>query len=193
MLATFGLATLALLALPGPTNALLAAAGAAEGPWRSLPLLAVATGGYGLSIGLLIAVLGPDGGSDPLLGAMLRLIAGGWLTWSAIRLWQRAASSPSGGIATPGRVFVTTALNPKALVFATAIFPSVASIGLLAPAAIFILAVAATGSAWIAIGSLAAETPSGGASPRLIARIAALALAGFAVWVIGWGIAGLTA
>ncbi|MES1149390.1 MAG: hypothetical protein ABUL53_09420, partial [Bradyrhizobium guangdongense] len=54
----FILAAASLLAIPGPTNTLLATSGAGVGVARSLPLLAAELGGYLLSILLLPSVLG---------------------------------------------------------------------------------------------------------------------------------------
>ncbi len=189
MLATFGFATLALLALPGPTNALFTAAGAANGIPRSLKLIGFAIAGYAIAIGALTAVLGTVDGSHSLLHVAIRLVAGAWLLWSAWRLWQMPLQAPASLVVTPGRIFVTSLLNPKALVFASAIFPAAESANLAARAALFMLAVAATGSAWTAIGSLLTETAAEGATPRRIARISAVCLLGFALWVIGWAAA----
>ncbi len=192
MLGTFGVATLALLALPGPTNALFAAAGASKGIPRSLPLISFAIAGYGVAIGSLMTLFSPAGVSSPLLFTTLRFGAGAWLVWSAWRLWRLPTQSPASLVVTRARLFVTSLLNPKALVFASAIFPSAEAASLPARVGIFMLAVAATGSAWIAIGSFITETATEAATPWRIARISAVCLLGFALWVIGWAVATLT-
>lgn len=47
-----------------------------------------------------------------------------YLLWLAVRLWQRGGDTLArGALVTPGQVFVTTLLNPKALVFALGIVP----------------------------------------------------------------------
>jgi threonine/homoserine/homoserine lactone efflux protein len=58
----FALAALALLLMPGPTNALLAACGATAGFPRSLRLLLSTVGGYATGIALVRVVLLAVGG-----------------------------------------------------------------------------------------------------------------------------------
>src|SRR5689334_7026003 len=61
---SFALPALALLAIPGPTNALLAASGVAAGPRRSAPLLIADLAGY------LAAIIALRAGVAPLLSTM---------------------------------------------------------------------------------------------------------------------------
>ncbi|HWJ72973.1 MAG TPA: LysE family transporter [Kaistia sp.] len=188
-LPSFAVAALVLLAVPGPTNALLAAAGASDlrSAWQLIPLAIV---GYGLSISALTMLLGEATDAYPALGSALRLAAGAWLIWSAVRLWYRGAAS-GDDMVTRGRFLVTTMLNPKTLVFASAIFPAAAAAGAFWPAIIFSACTAATSASWIMIGKLLASRAGQKVNPRLVGRVAALTLAGFAVWVMGWGLAGL--
>ncbi|MFC7692453.1 hypothetical protein ACFQY5_25655 [Paeniroseomonas aquatica] len=93
----FTLAVLAILGTPGPTNSLLATAGATAGMRRSLPLIAAEAAGYALAILTIGLVLGPVMAGAPLLATALRVAVGAtcccWPSASgalAGRLWRRA-------------------------------------------------------------------------------------------------------
>ncbi|WP_075217139.1 LysE family translocator [Mongoliimonas terrestris] len=180
----FGLAVLALLATPGPTNTLLAASGASVGLRRSLRLVPVELTAYAMSIGGLTVGLGPTVGAEPGLQTGLRLAAGAWLAWCAVRLWREAggrfegARKPIG----PQRIFVTTLLNPKALVFAFVIMPQPPSV---AHAALFAVLVAAVALGWAALGAAMAAGAGGRASPTRIYRLSAVLLGLFASLLAG--------
>ena len=66
-MSAFALAAIALLAVPGPTNTLLAASGAAIGLRPSLRLIPAEISGYLVAIGYLLAVLQPLVASHPLV------------------------------------------------------------------------------------------------------------------------------
>jgi threonine/homoserine/homoserine lactone efflux protein len=185
----FALAVLTLLATPGPTNTLLAASGASAGVRHSLMLPLAEMAGYLISITLLAIVLGPIVAARPWLESALRLAAAAWLLWCAVQLWLQAGAF--GGDAAPitlRRVFVTTLLNPKALIFALVIFPRVGLVGLVPWLAAFCGLVVIVALCWITLGSLAARSAGPLATPGRIWRIAAVGLAGFAA-VIVWSAA----
>ncbi|MDB5585205.1 MAG: LysE type translocator [Devosia sp.] len=122
----FILAVLALLAVPGPTNTLMAAAGASRGLVRSLPFLAGELGGYLIAITFWTEVVGAVATSQPMVPVIAKFIAAAFLVWSGWKLWSAAGrvDLKQRGI-TLSRVFATTLINPKGLVFAFAIFPQV--------------------------------------------------------------------
>jgi threonine/homoserine/homoserine lactone efflux protein len=177
----FILAVLALLATPGPTNTLMAAAGAQRGLVRSLPLLAGELGGYAIAITVWIELVGAAAAEQPLVPVIAKFIAAAFLLWSAWKLWVNAghADLAQRGI-TLGRVFATTLINPKALVFAFAIFPHVGFVGRLPYLAVFGALVIATAIGWMALGTVAARSSAGLLTSSLIERITAVALAVFA-------------
>lgn len=178
----FILAVLALLATPGPTNTLMAAAGAQRGVGRSLPLLTGELGGYAIAITVWIELVGAAAAAQPLVPVIAKLVAVAFLVWSAWKLWANAghADLSQRGI-TLGRVFVTTLVNPKALVFAFAIFPHVGFMARLPYAGIFALLVIATAIGWITLGTVAARSSAGLLTSSRIERITAVALAVFAM------------
>jgi len=181
----FLLAVFALLAVPGPTNTLLAASGASVGFRRSVAIIPAEIGGYAIAIALLMAVFGPLATAHPVLTILSRLAASFYLAWSAVSLWRHAAASGDGvrGPITFRRVFVTTLLNPKALVFAFVIFPPPGDphIGLLAP--LFAILVVAIAAGWIGFGALVARSASSIATPARISQLAAVAMSVFAVLI----------
>lgn len=174
----FLLAVLTVLGTPGPTNTLLATAGATGGIRPSLHLLLAELSGYLISIGLIRAILGPVFASVPWLAIAIKIVVAAYLVWIAIEVWRRSLSVERGRTITFYRVFVTTLINPKALIFALAIFPREPLIPT-PHLAIFVASVGLCGFAWVAAGrTLSAATGERGA--RLIPRVAAVALGGFA-------------
>lgn len=188
----FVVAVFALLAVPGPTNALLAAAGA-ERESGGVSLIGVVLVGYGLAISLLIALFGPLTGTDPRAAGALRLAAAIWLLWSAAGLWRHAEGPEAARTVTAGRLLVTTMLNPKTLVFAFAIFPPLPPAGLAPYGLGFVALASLTSLGWTLAGTLLARSAGSLATPARISRATAATLALFALWVGGAGITALVA
>lgn len=179
----FTVAVLGILGTPGPTNTLLATSAALVGVRRSLPLILAELAGYVLAIGALHAVLGSALAAYPGINAALRLLIGAYLLVVAFDLWRRRdlVDRPLSGVRFE-RVFVTTLLNPKAIVFAFGVIP------LSQPdAAPYVLAflgfVAVAGLAWIAAGALVGRMTSPPAA-RAIPRASALVLTVFAGLIV---------
>jgi|AGTN01.3.fsa_nt_gi Putative threonine efflux protein len=189
----FTLAVLTLLATPGPTNTLLAASGACVGMSRSLKLLLAEIGAYLVSIVTLSTLLGEVVQTQPLIALGLKLTASLWLVFCAVRLWRQARQTFDANAAPVAfrRVFVTTLVNPKALIFAFVIIPQ-GSLGDMAPwLAAFACLTVFVGASWIALGTLLARSAGGRATPQVIWRIAAVALATFATIISGSAIAAI--
>lgn len=180
----FAAAVLAILCTPGPTNTLLATAGATRGFWRSLPLVPAEAAGYAISILTLGLLLGPAIASAPLVGAALRAAVGVYLLLLAIGLWRRGGVALSAGAAvTPSQVFVTTLLNPKAIVFALGVVPFTAPrpwLYLLGFNALLVL----VASCWIAAGALLGRAASNRGWATAVPRVGAAVVGSFAVLLI---------
>ncbi len=152
----FALASLGLLAMPGPTNTLLATSGAAAGFRRSLPLVGAGMLGYLISILTLTLAVAPITNGAQGAERVLQAACAAYLLYAAWKLWRTRAEA----IAAPEsfrRVLIATALNPKALVFAFVILPFLRDGAVVAAApyvAAFLVMVALTGAAWIAIGAI---------------------------------------
>jgi threonine/homoserine/homoserine lactone efflux protein len=177
----FLLAAVTLLIVPGPTNMLLAAAGAASGWRRALPLLVAVLVAYLTAVGLIRLVLGPVVAAAPVVATILKVMVATYLAMIAVRMWLRAGPEASAA-PTTRQIFVATLLNPKSLIFAIGILPA-GGWELSWYMLTFALACLACGSAWILIGQgigLAAR----GRDERIVSRVAALALGGFAGMIL---------
>ena len=180
----FVLAVVAVLGTPGPTNTLLMVSGAMAGPARSLPLVAAEAGGYSISILAIGLLLEPLVSAVPGLGDLLRVIVGTYLIFLGIRMWRgsgmpiAAASAPS-----PAQVFMTTLLNPKAILFALQIIPFRADhvwVYFLAFLAILVV----VSVAWMYAGVMAGQFARGRGHMRVVPRTGAAAIAIFGLMMI---------
>lgn len=175
----FTLTVLAILSAPGPTNTLLATSGALVGVKRSLSLVPAEIGGYLFAIGALHLVLGDLLAAYPAIETVLRLAIGAYLLFAAFELWSRRGvlDGASAGVGFE-RVFITTLLNPKAIVFAFGVLPLSQ-----ATALFYVLAftgfVMVAALSWIGVGVLVARATCGLGS-RLVPRLSAVVLICFA-------------
>ncbi len=151
----FVAASVTLLITPGPTNTLLATSGAATGVRRSLPLLMGELGGYLTAIFILRLIASPAIAATPAIELALRIMVAVYLLHLALKLWQRGSDQfDAYGAVTFGRVFVTTLLNPKSIVFAFTILPQNLELhDLVVWLAALALMIVTVGSLWIAIGA----------------------------------------
>ena len=188
----FDLAVALLFAVPGPTNALIAVAGARRGV-RALPaLVGAALVGFVVAVAALIGLAGPYVAAKPALGLALRALCALLLARSAWRLWRSAGVSGAKPVSTSAAdVLATTLVNPKALIFAFAIFPPLGSV---AEAAEVFARFAVLAAAGMTLWGLAGAALGRGATPRLgaaaVDRAGAVVLAAFSVAVVAMGLAG---
>lgn len=190
-LAAFALASLVLLATPGPTNTLLAASAASRGFAPSLPLLLGEAAGYFAAIVILRTFFGPIISAEPLFGQALSALACLYVLHLSIALWRKSTRpgepESSIGIKT---VFLTTLINPKAVVFAFTLLPAVDQEAVLLPwlLTLFIL-IALCGGGWIALGATLSRGDASGA--RVGYRVGAVALLTLAM-LLGTRAAGMS-
>ncbi|HVJ44285.1 MAG TPA: LysE family transporter [Dongiaceae bacterium] len=179
----FILAVIALLATPGPTNTLLLTAGSTKGI-RALQLIPAEISGYLISILTIGYVVAKLFSESYMITAGLRAVAAAYLFFLAIQLWRRSPTMlVQRRLISFRDVFVTTLLNPKALLFATGIIPlndPQAATYLLA----FCLLVSVIGSAWITVGVIVARGFLVKAHISLLPRVSAVVLAGFASYLV---------
>ncbi|MES2939245.1 MAG: LysE family transporter [Pseudomonadota bacterium] len=187
-LTVFVLSTVVILLTPGPTNTLLAAAGLERGARGATPLMGFELAGYLLAITGWGIFLSSVQQHYPWLGTLVRLGASCYLAYIALKLWlaTRSVSDAKPKAIGPKALFFATLLNPKGLLFASAIFPAHAfdtpsvylqSIGL------FSCLLLPIGFVWIKFGAALASGRL--ISPVKVQRVAAFAIAMFSV-SIAW-------
>ena len=152
---TFIAGSLALLAVPGPTNTLLAASGAEVGLRRSANLLAAELAGYLLAILLLRALSEPLLAAYPGVATALQVLVAVYVAYLALRLWRRGAQPDAAGrCVTFSHVLVTTLLNPKAAIFAFVLLPAGAGLeAILSRLGLLSMLIATAGLGWIMLGT----------------------------------------
>lgn len=176
-LAELCLAILVLLVTPGPTNTLLFLAGSERG-WRgALRLIPAELLGYLATVLPLTLIGAALLQSHPEARPAIALLAGVWVAWLALKLWQPGRNSPATPPVSPHitarMVFVTTLLNPKALIFGLVLLPSPDQLPL--NFAIFSTQVTVVAAAWASFGAgLTAASPQNPRTLPLIRRIASV-------------------
>ena len=154
MMTTFLLTSAIILLTPGPTNTVLAASGAAAGLWRSRLLPMAEAAGYAVAISFFVFAATLVEGIWWALPAM-KVAASGWLALSAVRLWS-ARPDMRGALGPEAfwRVFLTTILNPKAMIVGTMLIPHSAIDETALNVASFVLLSTLAGIGWVALGSM---------------------------------------
>lgn len=182
-LLAFTTAVLALLLAPGPTNTLIGVAGSQGGLSRAARLIPAELAGY-LTAVLPLALLGSRFFAEfPVVALILKSAAAVWVMFLAIKLWGRASQPESLGFVSAGRVFITTALNPKALVVSLILLPPLGDPAFLPRLGAFCVLVMAVALLWGSAGTLlSGRKPGNGA--RIVERAASLWLAGVSVMLI---------
>lgn len=179
----FVLSLFTLLVVPGPTNALLLAMGAA-GPRRALLAPLAALAGYLIAIGLVGFVIGPVIAQYPVVSLGLRLVAGAYLLLSAFRLW-RAQGLSEPALAPPlSAVFLTTLLNPKAIIIALVLMPAGwgQNTGIAVPALVIVAGeILVVSTLWLGLGVALRASLAKLGGERTTSRLSALVLALFGV------------
>jgi threonine/homoserine/homoserine lactone efflux protein len=177
-LATFVFAVLALLLAPGPTNTLMAVAGAERGVRHVLRLLPAELAGY-LTTVLPLAYLGAQViAAAPALAVALKLAAAIWVMVLAVRLWRATPGDAAAGGVGARRIYVTTLLNPKALVFGLALLPAPHDPEFALRLGLFCLMVSGAATLWGCAGALT-RAGQGGARRLVFVRRLASAWLGF--------------
>lgn len=167
------------LITPGPTNTVLAASGAAMGFRRSALLPLAEALGYVIAISFFVIFAELMRDNHTTLAAV-RLATAAWLIYSAYHLWRTPfEADPTAKNSPFRRVFLTTLVNPKAMLVGTILIP--VGTGVAAPAWIAIFAALSTiaGLGWVTLGML---LPLG--IRRHASKLAAVVLSGFSVVAI---------
>ena len=166
-----------MLLTPDPTNTLMALAGAKAGFVRAVRLIPAELLGY-LTVVLPLAFLGAEAVSRyPVASQLIKAAAAMWIMALAFRLWHKADFDGAPGGVTARDVFVTTVVNPKALVIGLVLLPSPTDPAFAFRLGLFICIVILAALAWIAGGRMALGREGRSRNLRTIRRIASLWLA----------------
>ncbi|MDE1179118.1 LysE family transporter [Paraburkholderia sp.] len=189
-LIAFGLGIAVILSVPGPTNTLLAAAGAQQGVARSVRLTLVELAGYVIAVSVWGLCFTRVGDTMPWLSMTVRIASGLYIAWLAIRMWRAtlAVFSSDRHAVRPFTLFIATLLNPKGILFGSTIFPAAA----FATPACFIEAMTLfaallvpIGTGWIALGAALGSGRLPWLDPVGVQRSASVVLAVFSL-TIAW-------
>lgn len=175
-----------ILLTPGPTNTLLASSGVQVGLRKSVKLIPAEVLGYVISISAWGMLIGKVSTTLPLLPPILKLLSACYIIYLAIKLWHTANQEIELNQPTirTRELFCATLLNPKALLFASAIFPvaawsdfhiylihMIAYLALITPIALF----------WIFLGSLLASKKVAWLNQTNLQKTASLVLVSFSI------------
>ncbi len=175
-----------ILLTPGPTNTLLASSGIQVGLRQSLLLIPAEAVGYIIAITAWGMLIGKVSATFPLLPTFLKLLSAAYIIFLAIKLWRTANQEVVLNQPTirPKELLCATLLNPKALLFASAIFPAAAwksqdiylahmgtFVALILPIALF----------WISVGAMLASKKVNWLSQAKLQRTACVVLVSFAI------------
>lgn len=188
----FTLAILLLLSTPGPTNTLMAMAGYERGLRNGLPLILAELAGYLTVILPVATIAAPIFDQWPMLSLWMKLVAGGWVFIMAVRLWAIRTPDQSTPQITGKTVYLTTCLNPKALIIGLVLMPHGALAALLPSIGLFACLVVFAASGWILMGAALKARGKRIIGPTLISRTASIGMFAFAFILTSTSLRALT-
>jgi threonine/homoserine/homoserine lactone efflux protein len=184
----FVAAVLALLIAPGPTNTLMGVAGAQSGLRGVARLVPAELIGYLTTI-LPLTYLGAELLRRYPEGAIaLKLVAAVWVMLLALKLYGRPGNPDTSSEVTARRVYLTTVLNPKALIFGLVLLPAPTDPHYEPKLELFAVMVVAVALAWGTAGTLTQIGSGGSRRLQTFQRIAAVWLAVVSVTLIAGAI-----
>jgi len=149
---SFVLSATLLLLTPGPTNTLLAGCGASFGGRRAALLPLAEALGYILAVSFFVAFADAVRGNVTAFAA-IRVLAAAWLLYSAVRLWSAPFRADAQSVRdTFVRVFLTTLVNPKAMLVGTVLIPA-GAVAIPAWVATYAILSTAAGFGWVVFGA----------------------------------------
>ena len=122
----FVLAMIAVLMIPGPTNALLASSAHQQGLAKTSLLVPAELFGYFYAINLWALLIHLSTPTWPYLIDLLHALSAVYVFWLAFHLWKSSHLEKHNQRFTsirPKQLFFSTLKNPKAVLFAAGIFP----------------------------------------------------------------------
>lgn len=176
-----------ILLTPGPTNTLLASSGAQVGIRRSFALIPAEALGYVLAISLWGWLIGGLSHYAAWLPAVLKLLSAAYLVYLSYRLWRSTHQSSAdlqSTVISPLVLLLTTLLNPKALLFASAVFPVTVwqqMISYLTHIGVFLTLIVPIALIWISLGAVLIKRSTTWLNQKTLQRTASVMLFGFSI------------
>lgn len=175
-----------ILLTPGPTNTLLASSGIQVGFQKSLHLIPAEALGYLIAISIWGIFVDRVAETLPFLPALLKLLSAMYILFLAVKLWKSAANTDLNKVTIigPRQLFVATLLNPKALLFASAVFPLATwnSVPVyMQNMVVFLLLLVPIAFFWVFMGYLLTSNRISWLNQRNLQRTASLILISFSV------------
>lgn len=175
-----------ILLTPGPTNTLLASSGIQVGLRKSLLLIPAEAVGYIIAISTWGMLIGKVSATLPLLPTFLKLLSACYIVFLAIKLWRTANQDVVLNQPTirPTELLCATLLNPKALLFASAIFPTTAWLSretYIAHMSTFVVLILPIALFWISVGAVLATNKLKWLSQSKLQRTASVVLISFSI------------
>ena len=177
---------LSILLTPGPTNTLLASSGIRRGVRRSIQLIPAEVTGYVVAISSWGCLINTISATLPVLPTLLKLLSAFYMVVLAVKLWKTAELQTELDQYTisPRELFIATLLNPKALLFASAIFPASAWSSLTVYTlymAVFLILIIPIALFWTFIGALLNRPQVSWLTQSNLQRTASLILVSFSI------------
>jgi len=175
-----------ILLTPGPTNTLLASSGIQVGIRKSFRLIPAEALGYLIAITAWGFLIGQVTNQFPVLPTVLKLFSAFYIVYLAIKLWRTANIQHSLNQSTirPFELFCATLLNPKALLFASAIFPAIVWINFnyyVAHMLVFLILIIPIAFFWTYLGSILASNKIKWLNQANMQKTASLVLMSFSI------------
>lgn len=175
-----------ILLTPGPTNTLLASSGIESGIRKSLKLIPAEALGYLVAISVWGLLIDSIADRFPVVPPVMKLLSATYIVFLAFKLWKTSTvemdmNQPS---ITAKTLFCATLLNPKALLFASAVFPASSWATVhqyLMHMGTFMSLIVPIAAFWIFIGSVLVSNRVSWLNQKNLKRTASLVLVSFSV------------
>lgn len=180
---TLLIALLGLLLTPGPTNTLMLLSGADRGLRATIRLIPVELAAYFCTVVPLLLLARCAAPQIEAWRPAIAVAAGLWVLTLALTLWRSPAATRGAPLVTAQSVFVTTLLNPKALIFGLVLLPGTPpATGL----ALFALLIVGAAFLWATLGA-GLPRAKGTSLPFALRRVAACWLALVSLGIVANG------
>ncbi|AFL52431.1 threonine/homoserine/homoserine lactone efflux protein [Sinorhizobium fredii] len=181
----FVLSTLLILLTPGPTNTVLATCGASLGIRHAAIMPFAEAIGYFLAVSFFVVLADRVQGNASAFVAT-KLLAAGWLLYSAVKLWGMPLRTDAKSARQLFvRVLLTTIVNPKAMLVGAVLIPSEADVAVSIWVATYAAMSTLVGFGWVVFGAC---LPFG--VRRHSYKLASLVLGGFSMAAMASALSG---